>query len=95
MKVTVEFLSLPKITRIIGSKSVSVNFSGTTIIDLFNEITDQYGEELKEFLFDKSGNLDTVFKVMLNKKQWIPGDKLDTPLQEGDRVTLMMLVGGG
>ena len=95
MKVTVEFLSLPKITRIIGNKSIVFELQGSSIQDLVREISNKYGQEIKQFLLDESGQLDTVFKIQLNKSQWIPRDRLDTALQVGDRVTFMMLVSGG
>ena len=95
MKITVEFLSLPNITKIIGSKSVSLNFTGRTIKDLINEITNKYGEKVRGFLLDESGNLDMILKVHLNKKEWISTDLMDRQLKDGDLITIMMLVGGG
>ncbi len=95
MKIQVDFLSLPTVTKIIGNKSIAFELSGHSIQDLVREISDKYGQEIKQFLLDESGQLDTVFKVQLNKQQWIPRDRLDTSLQAGDQVTFMMLVGGG
>ena len=95
MKVTVEFLSLPKVTKIVGSKSVTCNFSGSNIADLMHEITNRYGEEVRRFLFDESGKLDMTLKILLNKKEWISREQTNKPLKDGDVVTIMMLVGGG
>jgi len=95
MNIQVEFLSLPGVTRIIGNKSIVFELGGSNILDLVREISDRYGQEIRQFLLDESGQLDTVFKVQLNKTRWIPRDRLDTRLQDGDRVTFMMLVGGG
>lgn len=95
MNIQVEFLSLPGVTRIIGKKSIIFELSGCNIRDLIQEISDRYGQEIRQFLLDESGQLDTVFKIQLNKTRWIPRDGLDTQLREGDRVTFMMLVGGG
>jgi len=95
MKIQIDFLSLPTVTKIIGNKSIAFEFSGHSIQDLVQEISNKYGQEIKQFLLDESGQLDTVFKVQLNKQQWIPRDRLDTSLQAGDQVTFMMLVGGG
>jgi molybdopterin converting factor small subunit len=95
MKITVEFLSLPVVTRIVGGKSISLNFSGQTIEDLLSEITNRYGLEMRRFLFDESGNLDRIFKILLNKKEWISRDQMNKILKDGDQVTIMMLVGGG
>jgi molybdopterin converting factor small subunit len=95
MKIEITFLSLPKVTKIIGSKTISFNFSGQTINDLLNELVQKYGAELGQFLLDDSGKLDMVFKIILNKKDWIKGDQLNKVLQDGDELTIMMLVGGG
>lgn len=95
MKIQVEFLSLPKVTRIIGCKSIDFDLRGRTIFDLIQELSSTYGDELAQFLLDRCGKLDTAFKIMINKKVWISEDMMDTPLQEGDQVTIMMLVGGG
>ena len=95
MKIQVDFLSLPKITKIVGSKTISFDLQGNTIIDLINEMSNKYGEEINQFLLDESGKLDTVFKIMINKKQWISRHRMNTSLKEGDRATFMMLVGGG
>jgi molybdopterin converting factor small subunit len=86
---------LPKVARIVGNKSIVFDLQGRHIQDLIMEISERYGQEIRTFLLDESGQLDTVFKIQLNKTQWISRDRLDTPLREGDRVTFMMLVGGG
>jgi len=95
MKITVEFLSLPIVTKIVGSKLLSLDFPGQTINELIDEIIDRYGPELRRFLFDESGKLDRTFKVHLNKKEWIPREQMNKILKDGDQVTLMMLVAGG
>lgn len=95
MKITVEFLSLPNVTKIIGSKTLLVNFSGKTIEDLLNQIVNSYGPKLGNFLLDDSGKLDMVFQVYLNRKIRIPREQMNKILKDGDQVTIMMLVGGG
>ena len=95
MKITVEFLSLPIVTKIVGVKSLSLNFSGQTVDDLVNEIGNKYGEKVRRFFLDESGQLDRIFKILLNKKEWISRDQMNKILNEGDQVTIMMLVGGG
>jgi len=95
MKINVEFLSVPTVTKIIGSKSLAVDFSGRTIDDLINEIGNRYGQSVRRFLLDESGKLDRMFKVLLNKKEWLRGDSMKKPLKNDDHVTIMMLVAGG
>jgi molybdopterin converting factor small subunit len=95
MKVTVEFLSLPNVAKMIGSKSVNLDFPGGTIHDLIKEITGKYGKKVSDFLLDQDGRLDANFRVVLNKQEWLNHDQLDRAVQDGDVVTIAMLVGGG
>ena len=95
MKISVEFLSMPLVAKIIGSKKTTIDITGKTINDLILEITDKYGEKMRHFLFDDAGKLDHYFQVYLNNKEKIHREKMDKTLQEGDKVTIMMLIAGG
>jgi len=95
MKITVEFLSLPNVVKIVGGKALDVELRGRTVSDLVNELVGRFGPKLGAFLLDESGALDMVFRVVLNQGEWLPREQLDRTLQDGDRVALTMLVGGG
>jgi molybdopterin converting factor small subunit len=95
MKVTVEFLSLPIVVKSVGSKTVALDFSGTTVEDVVQEVAHKYGPDVRRFLLDDSGRLDMTFRVSLNGREWILREEMHRPLHDGDRVTIMMLVGGG
>ncbi len=95
MKVVVEFLSLPKVTSVVGRKSISVDFPGQTVADLVEHIAQRYGPKVRGFLLDESGQLDMYFRVLLNGKEWVKPEEMDRHLQEGDNLRIMMLVGGG
>jgi sulfur carrier protein ThiS len=95
MKITVEFLSLPNIVRLIGSKSVLLDFSGTTVNDLVREVAGKYGRDVQKFLLDETGNLDMTLALMINKQEWVRHNRMERQLQDGDLVTIMMLVAGG
>jgi molybdopterin converting factor small subunit len=95
MKITVEFLSLPIVVKKVGSKSVVLDFAGTTVNDLVHEVAARYGSEVKKFLLDESGKLDMHLAVSLNQQDFIRQDQMNKPLHDGDRVTIMMLVAGG
>ena len=86
---------MPIVTKIVGGKSISFDFSGQTVDDLISEMINKYGQKLRRFLFDDSGKLDVVFKILLNKTEWIRRDQMNKTLKDGDQVTLMMLVAGG
>ena len=95
MKITVEFLSMPVVTKVIGASSLALEFEGQTIEDLIKEVTGRYGEKVRQFLLDEAGKLDMIFKIILNKKEWIYREQMNKKLQPGDRVTIMMLAAGG
>jgi molybdopterin converting factor small subunit len=95
MQITVEFLSLPNVVRMIGSKSVVLDFSGITVKDLVREVAGKYGLDVQKFLLDETGNLDMSLALMINKQEWIRHNQMDRPLQDGDLVTILMMAGGG
>ena len=95
MQITVEFLSLPNVVRMIGSKSVVLDFSGITVNDLVRDVARKYGRDVQKFLLDERGNLDMSLALMINKQEWIRHNQMDRPLQDGDLVTILMMAGGG
>ncbi len=96
MAITLEFLSLPNVVRMVGSKAISVEYSGQTVESLIRLVAQKYGRNVEKFLLDETGRPDLMtFRILRNKEEWIQSDQLQRPLQDGDRVTLMMLVAGG
>jgi molybdopterin converting factor small subunit len=95
MKITVEFLSLPNVVKMIGSKTIVLDFSGTTVNDLVHEVAEKYGNKVQKFLLDETGQLDMNLGLTINQREWIRHNQMDRPLQDGDKVTIMMLVAGG
>jgi molybdopterin converting factor small subunit len=95
MKITVEFLSLPNVVKMVGGRSVTHNFSGGSIQELVGEVAAKYGKQVRDFLLDDTGRLDANFRVVLNKREWLNHDQLGRRLEDGDVVTIAMLVGGG
>jgi molybdopterin converting factor small subunit len=95
MAITVEFLSLPNVAKMVGGKTITMDFSSQTVENLIHQVAEKYGKEVRKFLLDETGHLDMIFKVMRNKEEWIQSDQMQTPLQDGDRITIMMLAAGG
>ena len=94
MKVNLKIF-LPTLPELIGGKEMDLDFAGDTIQDLIDHLIARYGSKAKQALYDEKGVLDPVIQVLLNGEQWIPHDKLDTPLHEGDAVVLMIMMAGG
>ena len=95
MKITVEFLSLPNVVKMVGSKTITLEFAGRTIDELIQELAAKYGKAVRQFLLDDTGQLDMSFSVTINKQEWIRRDQMGRALSDGDRVTIMMLAAGG
>ena len=95
MAITVEFLSLPNVVKMVGGKTIKMDYSGQTVESLICQVAEKYGKDVKKFLLDETGRLDMTFKVVRNKEEWIQSEQMQTPLQDGDRITIMMLAAGG
>ena len=95
MKIQVEFIGLPTVSKLIGSKTISVDFADKTVDELIKHITKRYGKKVRDFLLDETGNLDMTFQVLLNGSEWISRKDINRPLIEGDNVRIIMLAGGG
>jgi len=95
MAITVEFLSLPNVVKMVGSKTITIDFTGQTVEQLILEVTEKYGSNVRNFLLDENGRLDMMLKVLRNKEEWIQSDEMHRPLENSDRITIMLLAAGG
>jgi MoaD family protein len=94
MKVDLKIF-LPVLPEAIGRKRLQVEFAGETVNDLIEHLIARYGRKARQALYDRDGQLDPVVQILLNGEQWVPHDQLDTVLQDGDEVMLMIMLGGG
>jgi len=95
MKITVETLGLPTLSAVIGKKA-ELNFNGGTVADLVNQLVGRFGPKAREMLLDGEGHLDLTIQVMVNEEGFLNREDLPKrELKEGDRIRLMLLVGGG
>ena len=95
MKIQVESLGLPSLSTLIG-KTVEIEMTGGSVADLIAQVVDRGGSKARKILLDNSGELDMTIQVMLNDEGFVPRDELARQkLKDGDRVKIMLLVGGG
>ncbi|HEY72008.1 MAG: molybdopterin synthase sulfur carrier subunit [Chloroflexi bacterium] len=94
MKVNLK-LFLPVLPEAIGRKELKVEFVGETVNDLIEHLVVRYGRKARQALHDEQGKLDPVIQILLNGKEWVTHDQLDTALEDGDSVMLMMMMAGG
>lgn len=95
MAITVEFLSLPNVARMVGGKIITMDFSNQTVEELIRQVTEKYGKKVQQFLLDENGRLDMMLKVLRNGEEWIQPEQMQRQLQDGDRITIMLLAAGG
>lgn len=86
---------LPVLPEAIGRKEVEVEFAGETINDLIEHLIARYGRKARQALYDSDEQLDPVVQILLNGEQWVTHDQLDTLLQDGDEVMLLLMIAGG
>jgi MoaD family protein len=94
MRINLKIL-LPVLPEAIGHNELQLEFSGETVNDLLEDLIARYGRKARQALFDKTGQLDPVIQILLNGEQWVTHDRLDTILQDGDDVIIMLLLAGG
>ncbi|MGD1968383.1 MAG: MoaD/ThiS family protein [Desulfobacterales bacterium] len=95
MKIQVESLGLPSLSKLIGKKA-ELEMTDGSIADLITQIVDRAGSKARRILLDDSGELDMTIQIMLNDEGFVPRNELDQRfLKDGDKVKIMLLVGGG
>lgn len=95
MKIQIESLGLPTLSKLIGKKSQQEMTDGT-LSDLVVHIVKRYGPMAGKILLDQEGQLDMAIQVMINDEGFLPRDEYSQRiLNDGDSVKFMLLVGGG
>ena len=95
MKVQVESLGLPTLSKLIGKKTEFAIADGT-VADLVRHIVKKHGQKARKILLDEKGELDMTIQVMINEEGFIPREEYSRrSLKEGDQLKFMLLVGGG
>jgi sulfur carrier protein ThiS len=95
MKIQIESLGLPTLSKIIG-KTYLMEISGGTVADLVSNLVNRIGPPAVKILLDQSGNLDLSIQIMINDEGFLARDEYGKrQLQDGDKVKFMLLVGGG
>ena len=92
MRVRVEFLGLH---YAIPKSHLEVEFPGETIAHLINHLSKGM-KEFRDAVLKADGSLDEAVQVGLNEEEWVTPDRVnETKIRDGDRITFMMMAGGG
>ncbi len=95
LKIQIESLGLPTLSKLIG-KSSQIEMADGTVADLVSQIVGRHGPRARKILLDQSGQLDLAIQVMVNDEGFLDrSDYSQRVLKDGDQVKFMLLVGGG
>lgn len=79
--------------KLAGDKS-EVNVDASTLREAVSQLAEQ-NEEFKTRLLDDSGELRRFVNVYVNEEDVRFLQKLDTPLKDGDEVSIVPAIAGG
>lgn len=79
--------------KLAGDKA-EVNVEASTLRDAISALADQ-NEEFKTRLLDDNGELRRFVNVYVNEEDVRFLEKLDTPLKDGDEVSIVPAIAGG
>ena len=95
MKIQIESLGLPTLSKLIG-KTSQLEMADGTVADLIARIVDRHGGQARKILLDQTDQLDLAIQVMINDENFLPRSEYSQRvLKDGDLVKFMLLVGGG
>ncbi len=95
MKIKVELLGLPTLSSLIGKRS-EVEITGETVKDLVAHLVKRHGHKVRQILLDQKGDLDSTIQVIVNEESFMPREEISLrTLQDGDKVIILLLAGGG
>jgi len=95
LKIQIESIGLPTLSKLIGKKS-QLEMADGTLADLVARIVDRHRRQAGKILLDQEGQLDMAIQVMINDEGFLPRSEYSQRiLKDGDSVKFMLLVGGG
>ena len=91
MKIHLKIEGLPHLYKIMHKKkNLDVDFPGNTLRDFVNSLIKKYGPGVKKTILDQQGEIDMELRVAVNFTRFLSyGDRMDTPLHDGDTLHLM------
>ncbi|MGZ7119023.1 MAG: MoaD/ThiS family protein [Methanobacterium sp.] len=90
----VELKFLSRFRDITGEKSLNIDYSGNLGI-LIDILTEKYGNEFKDALFDNNGDLRDYMKVLVNGEDLQAIGGLDGEVKDNDEIVIFQTIAGG
>jgi len=92
MTIHIKFMSF--FSNITGMKDYKMQLPCKTMADVLEHLFQSF-PELKEELFDESGNLDYIYQIVLNGKRILWPQEKRVGVSSGDEIVFFAIVGGG
>lgn len=91
MKIHLKIEGLPHLYKTLNKKKdLDVEFPGKTLRDFVNGLSKKYGPGVTKAIMDQQGEIDMELRVVVNFTNLLSyGERMDTPLNEGDTLHLM------
>lgn len=90
----VEVKFLARFRDITGERSVNIEHNGK-IADLIDVLTEKYGNEFKDALFDKNGDLRDYMKILVNGEDIQASGGLEAEVKDDDEIVIFQTIAGG
>lgn len=90
--VNIKFLA--RFRDITGERSVNIEYKGS-IAGLMNTLTEKYGNEFKDALFDREGKLRDYMKIIVNGEDAESNGGLNSNIGGTDKVVIFQTIAGG
>ncbi|MGZ7043922.1 MAG: MoaD/ThiS family protein [Methanobacterium sp.] len=90
----VELKFLARFRDITGEKSLNMEYSGN-LGSLIKILTEKYGNEFKDALFDNNGYLRDYMKVLVNGEDLQAIGGLDAEVKDNDEIVIFQTIAGG
>jgi molybdopterin converting factor small subunit len=95
LRLRVRLVGFPEIRGRWGTDSTELDFEGSTVGDLLQRFQSDHADPAGTKVLGREGRLDPDVQLIRNGREWLPPDRLDETLSDGDEITLVVLVAGG
>ncbi len=89
----INVITFANIKRIIGKKHFIME--AESVEDMLNKLLEEYGQELKDELFDELGKIKSMYRIVVNGRNINLLEGFQTKLKDEDMIVLMPAIAGG
>ncbi|MHA1348100.1 MAG: ubiquitin-like small modifier protein 1 [Candidatus Heimdallarchaeaceae archaeon] len=89
----IQVITFANIKKIIGKKQFTMEAG--SVEDLLDKLFAEYGEELRDELFDDLGKIKPIYRIIVNGRNINLLDGFQTKLKDDDMLVLMPAIAGG